>query len=143
MKKFISHLLIVLLIGGLIYLLASISNPYDLMPDKLYYRLKTDELFGTRIIYIVEGMLHFCLFGLLAAFIAKALIGNRKLKVILLVLALIIASAFGWMVEVHQMTVPHRAFEGIDFTIDVLGALTGVVLFSRWHKKHLPALKEQ
>ncbi len=135
--------MIVLLVGGLIYLLASISNPYALMPDKLYYRLKTDELFGTRIIYIVEGMLHFCLFGLLAAFIAKVLIGNRKTKVVLLVLALILASAFGWMTEVHQINVPHRAFEANDLIMDALGALTGVVLFSRWHKKHLPALKEQ
>lgn len=135
--------MIVLLVGGLIYLLASLSNPYDLMPDKLYYRLKTDELFGTRVIYIAEGILHFCLFGLLAAFIAKALIGNRKSKVILLVLALILASAFGWMVEVHQMTVPHRAFEVIDFIMDALGAATGVVLFSRWHKKHHTTLKEQ
>lgn len=135
--------MIVLLVGGLIYLLASLSNPYDLMPDELYYRLKTDELFGTRIIYIVEDILHFSLFGVLAAVIAKSLIGNRKTNLILLVLAWIFASVFGWVVEVHQISVPHRAFEANDLIMDVLGAVTGVVLFSRWHKKHLPVLKEQ
>jgi len=45
------------------------------------------------------------------------------------------------MVEMHQTTVPHRAFEAIDLIMDVLGVATGVALFSRWHKKHLPALK--
>lgn len=113
------------------------------MPYKLYYRLKTDELFNVRVIYYVEGLLHFCLYAILAASIARIFSLNGKFKIALMILAFIIASLFGWINEFLQLSNPPRGFEWSDILINSLGALFGVGLYTIWHKKRYPQLIEK
>ena len=127
MKRFLFLLLAVLLVGSIVYLTSSISNPYDLLPYRLYYRLKTDEIFGVRIIEIVSEIIHLLLFGCLAALFTVFLVGKRKLTSRHLIIAVGFTVFVGALSEIHQIKIPTRAFQMVDLIFNVIGAIIGVL----------------
>lgn len=74
----------------------------------------------------VGGWGHFVEFAVLGGLLMNAL-GNRGT----LLAAVAIASAYGVTDELHQLFVPGRTTDPVDWLVDTLGALAGA-LIARW-----------
>ena len=70
---------------------------------------------------------HFCVYGLLATLVQRALRGPRAGW-----LAVLLVSLFGVTDEVHQSFVPGRSSEVGDWLADTLGAALAVSLYTGW-----------
>lgn len=68
---------------------------------------------------------HFTLYFVLGALVFAALDGDLRSRALS---AIAIASAYGVSDELHQLFVPGRCADPIDWLVDTLGALTAIVL---------------
>lgn len=90
---------------------------------------------------IVSPAAHFCAYLILGALLQNALrrhIAPRHA----LVAAVVIASAYGVSDEIHQLFVPGRACDPVDWVVDTLGALLGANVWAalaRCEKRSSPA----
>ncbi|MFT5836577.1 MAG: VanZ family protein [Candidatus Azotimanducaceae bacterium] len=75
---------------------------------------------------------HFLVFGLLAT----AILRTPKLKNLSarsLIIAALMTSAYGGCDEIRQSLTPGRNVELADWYADMLGAITAVIVYARWH----------
>jgi VanZ family protein len=79
-----------------------------------------------------DKLAHLTIYGVFGALIARACwrTGSRSpLRVV--VLATLLATAYGLSDEVHQRFVPGRQFELLDLLADAVGAVCGALLVAR------------
>lgn len=76
---------------------------------------------------VVSPIAHFCEYAIFGALLAWAL-GGKGCFVI--VIAVVIASAYGVTDEFHQYFVPGRMSDPVDWVVDTAGALCGVMFYS-------------
>lgn len=74
-----------------------------------------------------DKVAHFCVYGLLATLVQRALPGRRAPLV-----AVLVVSLFGVTDEVHQAFVPGRSSEVADWVADTLGAILATSLYAGW-----------
>jgi VanZ family protein len=70
---------------------------------------------------------HFCEYLLLAILLTVAINAPKRALWITAVIALVLASLYGVSDEVHQMFVPGRNPDPLDWLTDTLGALVGAI----------------
>lgn len=102
----------VLAYAALIFFLSSQPNPLPFLPQGL---LSQDKL------------LHASEYAVLAALLLAALRGVGVRPVAAVVLAVLVASAYGASDEFHQSFVPNRTADVLDWVADTLGALAGAI----------------
>jgi len=120
MKNFIKFQFPVVLWVLVIFLLSSISK----IPDLNKGGFPTDKL-----IHIIE---YFFLGLLLArAFFYQS---NTKLKEKYIIYSLILSFGIGVIDEFFQMFIPGRDANPLDFLADITGALTALIIFSKFIK---------
>lgn len=79
----------------------------------------------------IDKVVHFCMYFTLSFTVARALTGRVRRQVSwkrysrLILLAIVLCSAFGLLDEWHQHFVPDRSFEWLDWAADTLGSLVG------------------
>lgn len=77
---------------------------------------------------------HFILYGLTAIFLFRRFI--EKMAVTRAVSAsILIASAYGFAMEVLQYSLPYRTFSMKDIAANVSGSLIFCVFYSKWKRK--------
>ncbi len=76
----------------------------------------------------IDKIAHFAVYGLLATLLCRVGHGWRAAF-----WALLVASAFGATDEWHQVYVPGRAAEVMDWIADTTGAALAVALYTGWH----------
>lgn len=77
----------------------------------------------------IDKLAHFCVYGLLATLVRRALSGPRAGLV-----AVLATSLFGVTDELHQAFVPGRSTEVADWVADTLGAALAVALYGGWRR---------
>ncbi len=77
---------------------------------------------------LLAPVAHFCEYLILASLCAVALTGGRLKTWQVIVLAIVIASAYGATDEFHQSFIPGRTPDPFDWAIDTLGATTGAFI---------------
>jgi len=94
-------------------------------------RITFDELLGR--------FLHAAEYLVLAALIARALVGRGDLRLVLLAMAFGLSALYALSDEIHQLFVPGRAFEWRDLSLDFAGSTLGVIafafLFTAWRRR--------
>lgn len=81
---------------------------------------------------VVSSLAHFCEYAVFGVLLVRALNMNTRWKVSwkgALVLAVVIASAYGVSDEFHQYFVPGRFCDPFDWLVDTAGALLGALLY--------------
>lgn len=91
-----------------------------------YAKALQANLFGTGI-DIISPFAHFCEYMLLAMLLANALRTRLPLSKAVLV-AIVIASAYGVTDEFHQYFVPERMCDPLDWLVDTIGAGLGATI---------------
>ncbi len=79
-----------------------------------------------------DKLAHFLVFGLLAT----AILRTPRLKdhgLRSLIIAALLASAYGGFDELRQSLTPGRSVELADWLADTLGAIVAVSVYTRWH----------
>ena len=86
----------------------------------------------------LDKAVHFCAYGLLAGLCFRAFSpdGSARISAWLMVLAVVLVSAFGVMEEFHQKTIPGRTFEEFDMVANALGAIAAAVLWRPATKRY-------
>lgn len=80
---------------------------------------------------------HIAVFGVLALLIVRALAWRRQPTTGHLVAAFALTALFAASDELHQMFVPGRGCELVDFWMDLLGAVLGLVVYvMAWRLRH-------
>ncbi len=77
----------------------------------------------------IDWVAHFCLYGVLGLLLARAARVSLWPWQRLVLLALAI-SAFGVLDELHQLFIPGRSAEVMDWLMDTTGSATGIVAFT-------------
>jgi VanZ family protein len=77
----------------------------------------------------IDWVAHFCLYGVLGLLLARAarVSGWAWQRLALVALAI---SAFGVLDELHQLWIPGRDAEVMDWLMDTTGSVTGIVTFT-------------
>jgi len=68
---------------------------------------------------------HFCLYLMFAVLLTLAFNGPKRALWISALIALVVASLYGISDEVHQLFVPGRSSDPMDWLVDTTGALVG------------------
>lgn len=76
----------------------------------------------------VSPFCHFCEYAVLGALVANALRGHLPHLRRACVTAIVIASAYGVTDEFHQLFVPGRACDPLDWVVDTCGAALGALV---------------
>ena len=80
-----------------------------------------------------DKVVHFTAYGLFAVLLSRAIAQVGALWRSVLV-ALVIAAAFGAADEWHQRFIPGRATDFADWRADFIGAAGGALLFTLYHR---------
>ena len=75
----------------------------------------------------LNNVVHFLLYFGLAALIVVGLTGGKLKPVLILVIAILLASLYGASDEFHQLFVPGRNSDPLDWMVDSLGAIAGAL----------------
>ncbi len=81
---------------------------------------------------------HFGAYGLLGVFLYLNLLFQEKIEILKkfpATFTVFIASIYGLLDELHQLFVPGRSCEFLDWTADFLGVLTAVIIIGYLIKK--------
>jgi len=78
-----------------------------------------------------DKLAHFLVFGLLATAILRTP-KFRNLNLSSLIIAALLASAYGGFDEFRQSFTPGRSVEVADWIADTLGAVVAVVVYAKW-----------
>ncbi|WP_337865285.1 VanZ family protein [Ignavibacterium sp.] len=92
---------------------------------------------------IGDKLNHFLAFFVLGFFLNLTLRYQAKfpaLKKNILIITIIIASGYGLLDELHQLLVPGRSAEVLDWVADFIGAISGSLLAEAIYKKYFLAL---
>ena len=74
---------------------------------------------------LLNNLVHFVEFGLLAFLLARAILHEFRLRgTVLLALTTLLCASLGLMDELHQFLVPERMFDLMDVLFDTMGAMT-------------------
>lgn len=82
---------------------------------------------------IGDKLLHFGAYLILAILLSLSLLfqnKNQLLKKKYILFSIIISSVYGMLDEIHQIFIPGRSNEFLDWTADFIGVLVGVLLVS-------------
>jgi VanZ family protein len=96
----------VILTALVIFLLSSSSDPYGLLPEKVYRWIYLTHIWNIRLTKIVGPLAHMSAFGLLAFFLIRALGYKQSNAHKTLGLALVLTSLYALSDEFHQLFVP-------------------------------------
>lgn len=77
---------------------------------------------------IMTTIAHFCEYALLSGMIVLAISRPKRSKTFLIVVALVISSAYGITDEIHQYFVPGRYTDIIDWIVDLAGSTVGATI---------------
>jgi VanZ family protein len=84
---------------------------------------------------------HFVLYSVLGGLFYLALlprVGRRRAAIV----AVALASAYGITDEIHQVFVPGRTPDPIDWLVDTAGALVAVAAFAYATRRRIPGFRE-
>ena len=98
-------------IGWAAVILVATSVPSSILPTVSYP--------------MADKVVHFALYGVLGALVARSLDGVRSVKTFLAALAVLVV--FGLLDELHQVLMPGRSSDVLDWLADCAGALTGLI----------------
>lgn len=125
----LSRWLLVILWAGTIFLLSSHSDPYSLIPEKIFRWIYFTHIYGIRLTKIVGPLAHAFQFAILAFLLSRALhVGNEFGKKHVWIVV-ILCTAFALSDEIHQYFVPRRAFQWTDLLVDLLGIISGAAAY--------------
>lgn len=93
--------------------------------SSIYRALKDAQmqLFGPGV-DVISSIAHFCEYAVFGALLANALSGHLSLRRACLI-AILCASLYGVTDEIHQLFVPGRMCDPVDWLVDTLGASVG------------------
>lgn len=114
-----------LLFMGVIFALSSQPNPLPFVP---------------RGILTHDKLLHALAYAVLGLLVCRALLAGGVLPRRAVLLALLIASAYGITDEIHQMYVPNREADVADWAADTIGAALGALL-AAYLRRRRPAAR--
>ena len=134
LRKNLSRWLLVTLWAAFIFLLSSSSDPYGLMPERLFHWIYVTHIHGIRLTKIVGPLGHMMQFGILALLLARALTWKVRLTWGHILLAFALSLLYALSDEIHQFFVPQRAFQLFDLLIDGVGVMLGLVIYMLWRK---------
>ena len=137
------HWLPVLLWALFIFITSTNSNPYRSLPSSWARQtVQVQANPGSKRINFNELLgryLHAAEYLILAALIARAMIGRGDLHFNLLAMAFALSGLYALSDEIHQHFVPGRAFEWSDLALDLGGSVLGVVafayIFTLWRRR--------
>jgi len=121
--------LLVILWAGLIFLISSSSDPYALLPAKVFQWISKSLFQGIQLTKVVGLLGHIVQFGILAVLLVHALAWPEALSPKHVWLSIILSALYGLTDEIHQLFVPGRAFQWVDVLVDGLGILLGLSLY--------------
>lgn len=78
---------------------------------------------------------HFLVFFLFSFFLLLSIIGNKKIKISYVVIALIISVIYAVLDEFHQIFVAFRNPSIQDVLIDTIGIFSSIILYFYYRKK--------
>jgi len=84
-----------------------------------------------------DKIAHFIEYFIFSVLVYRSFMTCRKNSREALLLTIIFVSVFSAADELHQMFIPGRFAEVIDFIADVSGAVSGGILFYFFHKRNL------
>lgn len=121
--------LLVILWAVSIFLLSSSSDPYGLLPEKIYQWVYETHITGIRLTKILGLLGHMVQFGILAVLLVRALAWPGALSPKHVWWSILLSALYGLTDEIHQLFVPGRAFQWLDLVMDSLGILLGLALY--------------
>ena len=117
-----------------IFITSANPNPYRSLPSSWARQtVQVQANPGSKRINFNELLgryLHAAEYLILAALIARAMIGRGDLHFNLLAMAFALSGLYALSDEIHQHFVPGRAFEWSDLALDFGGSALGVVVFA-------------
>ena len=140
MKSVLSRWLPPLIWALLIFLISANPDPYKPLPTSWEtspalpinpavesYSISRAELLG-RYLHIGEYLV-------LAILITRALAWGRSFHFLLLLGTFGLSAIYALLDEIHQLFIPGRAFQLLDLSLDIFGAIIGLVLYSFFRQK--------
>lgn len=83
----------------------------------------------------IATIYHFVVFFLFGFFLLISIIGNKKIKINYMVIALVISIIYAVLDEVHQMFVPFRSPSIRDILTDTAGIFSSMLLYLYFRKR--------
>lgn len=105
----------------LIFLFSANPNPYKLLPDAIE---------GTWDTFIGITM-HFIEYTILAFLLSRALYHHQTTTRKNLLIIILLTMLYALTDEIHQLFVPGRTFQIFDLLIDLLGSITGILIYKK------------
>lgn len=134
MKTFFSRWLPVLLWMAFIFYVSSSSTPYqDMLPQSMQTPggVKFPDTPVGQLVVPNESagqISHLGMFFVLGFLLARAFHGRGGAG---LIFGLALAALYALSDEIHQLFIPVRAFQISDLALDVLGALLGIMIYTK------------
>lgn len=113
----------------MIFLISSSSDPYSLLPDKIFAWICRTLFQGIQLTKVIGLLSHIVQFGILAVLLVRALAWPGALSPKQVWLSILLSALYGLTDEIHQLFVPGRAFQWVDVLVDGLGILLGLSLY--------------
>ncbi|MBX7149442.1 VanZ family protein [bacterium] len=114
------------------------------LPVVLYYAFisflssRSDLGINPFLFEYADKVIHFCEYFILGIFLARSLAWEARyhhMRRRWRYLFLLVIPVLGISDEIHQLFVPNRMFDLLDFTADVLGAYSGLIVAWKIYKK--------
>lgn len=116
--------------AALLFACSNQPDPYSFIPRKLLLLLQPTYFLGKRLTWYVGIFSHFIEFGILAFFLARALLKPEGITQKRIFFAFFFTLFYAFTDEVHQLFVPGRAFEVVDLLLDSFGAILGLGIYT-------------
>jgi VanZ family protein len=129
MKITIKRWVPVIIWTGTIILLSSNSDPYSLLPERLFQWMYLTHIYGVRLTKIFGPIGHIFQYAILSFLLTRALVWKTNLESKHLILAFSISLMFAIIDEIHQYFVPIRACQLSDVILDALGSVLGLAVY--------------
>ncbi len=118
----------------LIFLFSANPDPYSLLPDAWRALRPLPQVTESSLPELIGQIMHFLEYAVLAFLITRAINQAQAITRKGIFIAIMLTMLYALSDEIHQLFVPERAFQLFDLLIDLLGAITGTLIYKKMLK---------
>jgi len=135
LKTFCSRWLPVIVWAAFIFLISANSDPYALIPERIFKWIYLTHVKGIRLTKIIGPISHVAQFAIFGFLLARAVSWKSALTKRDFWIVFLLSVAYALSDEVHQFFVPLRAFQLTDILMDSIGGVMGMLLYNWMQSK--------
>jgi VanZ family protein len=134
-SKVIKSWLPVIIWAAIIFLFSANPDPYTLLPEVWRTLTPLPRVTSFSLTELIGQTMHFIEYAILAFLLSRALFHHQTTTRKNLLIIILLTMLYALSDEIHQLFVPSRTFQLFDLFIDLLGAITGSLIYKKYLTK--------